>query len=114
MVPRTVVAERGNSAARLIEHVDGQPVLLDGKPIDENPTARLASPAQRTALAFRDRHCTYQGCSRPPTWSLNAHHKIPYGEGGPTDLRNLTLLCAEHHTLTHQQAQTETETEARE
>ena len=56
---------------------------------------------QRTALAFRDRHCTYPGCNRPPTWSLHAHHRISYQQGGATAVKNLSLLCSEHHTLTH-------------
>jgi len=101
LVPRTVVAPPGHPAAHII-HVEGDhPVLLDGARIDTTPTARLATPAQRTALAFRDRHCRYPGCTRPPTWSLHAHHLVPYGKGGPTTLRNLALLCPEHHSLTH-------------
>jgi Domain of unknown function (DUF222)/HNH endonuclease len=98
LVPRTAIpAQR----AHLLETRDGEPVLLDGEEIDRDPGARLASAAQRTALAFRDRHCTYPGCTRPPTWSLHAHHKVPYRQGGATTVRNLSLLCSEHHTLTH-------------
>ena len=81
---------------------DGQPVALDGAKIDTDSSARLASPEQRIALAYRDRHCTYPGCARPTTWSLHAHHLIPFNNGGPTVTKNLTLLCPEHHTLTHQ------------
>jgi hypothetical protein len=79
--------------AHLLHTKDGEPVLLDGEEIDREPTARLASPAQRTALAFRDRHCTYPGCSRPPTWSLHAHHKTSYRDGGATTVKNLSF-CA--------------------
>jgi HNH endonuclease len=82
---------------------DGAPVALDGEKIDTAPAARLASRAQRTALAHRDRHCTYPGCARPTTWSLHAHHVIPFSNGGPTVVRNLTLLCSEHHTLAHRE-----------
>jgi hypothetical protein len=98
LVPRNAIpAQR----VRLLETRDGEPVLLDGEEIDRDPGARLASAAQRVALAFRDRHCTYPGCSRPPTWSLHAHHKIPYGQGGATTVKNLSLLCSEHHTAVH-------------
>jgi hypothetical protein len=98
LVPHTAIpAQR----VRLLETWDGEPVLLDGEEIDRDPTARLASAAQRVALAFRDRHCTYPGCTRPPTWSLHAHHKIPYGQGGATTVQNLSLLCSEHHTAVH-------------
>ena len=49
---------------------DGQPAELDGRPLDHDPAARLAGPAQRLALAMRDRHCTYPGCTRPAPWGL--------------------------------------------
>jgi hypothetical protein len=99
------VAGIGDPDAHLLQHdADGVPVLLDGVNIDADPAARLASPAQRTALAFRDRHCTYPGCTRPPTWSLHAHHRTPHSKNGPTTVRNLTQLCPEHHVLIHQPA----------
>ena len=101
LVPRTAITGPTDPNAHLLLTEDGEPVLLDGEKIDREPTARLASAAQRTALAFRDRHCTYPGCTRPPTWSLHAHHKIPYRQGGTTTVKNLSLLCSEHHTLTH-------------
>jgi hypothetical protein len=82
---------------------DGIPIALDGVKIDTNPHTRLATPPQRTALAYRDRHCSHPGCSRPTTYALHAHHKIPFSNGGPTTTRNMTLLCGEHHALTHQQ-----------
>jgi hypothetical protein len=81
----------------------GDPIRLDGAEIDTDPHARLASPAQRIALAHRDRHCTYAGCTRPPTFALHAHHTTPHSHGGPTTVRNMILLCPEHHILTHQQ-----------
>jgi len=68
LVPR---AGLGEVVARVLEHDrDGEPVLLDGAKINADPGARLASPAQRIGLAFRDRHCSYPGCTRPPTWGL--------------------------------------------
>jgi hypothetical protein len=101
MVPRTEIAAPDDPATHLIEHEDGEPVLLDGQPINTDPTARLATPAQRMALAFRDRTCTQKGCNRPATWALHAHHLLPHSRGGPTTVENLRLLCSEHHTLTH-------------
>ena len=103
LVPRSAITQPTDPNAHILHVRDGQPVLLDGEEIDADPSARLASPAQRIALAFRDRHCTYPGCTRPPTWSLHAHHKIPYQRGGATTVQNMSLLCSEHHTLTHHQ-----------
>ena len=100
-LPRLVLAPVGDSAAKLLQHIDDRPVLLDGEPIDNNPRARLATPAQRIALAWRDKHCVHPGCNRPATFSLHAHHTISYSQGGPTTLDNLVLLCAEHHDQAH-------------
>jgi hypothetical protein len=99
LVPRTAIPAPN---VHLLETRDGEPVLLDGEVIDRDPGARLASRAQRIALAFRDRHCTYPGCTRPSTWSLHAHHEEPYRNGGATVVKNLSLLCSEHHTVVHQ------------
>jgi hypothetical protein len=99
LVPRAAIpAPNGH----LLETKDGEPVLLDGEEIDRDPGARLASRAQRVALVFRDRHCTYPGCTRPSTWSLHAHHETAFRDGGATTVKNLSLLCSEHHTVVHQ------------
>jgi len=90
------------AALHLILHpTTGHPLTLNGQPIDQDPAARLASPAQRLALAYRDRHCIHPGCTRPAPWSLHAHHLIPHSQHGPTTLPNLALFCPEHHTLAH-------------
>ena len=112
LVPRSAITQPADPNAHLLHTRNGQPVLLDGEEIDHEPAARLASPAQRTALAYRDRHCTYPGCMRPPTWSLHAHHKIPFGKGGVTTVKNMSLLCSEHHTLTHHPEPGRTRSEA--
>jgi hypothetical protein len=98
LVPRTAIPAPN---VHLLETRGGEPVLLDGEEIDRDPEARLASRAQRVALVFRDRHCTYPGCSRPSTWSLHAHHETAFGDGGATVVKNLSLLCSEHHTVVH-------------
>jgi hypothetical protein len=89
------------AAHLLLNDVDGRSVVLDGEVIDQDPGARSASPAQRVALAFRDRHCTFPGCDRPAAWSLDAHHVTAYAEGGQTILGNLALVCSQHHTAIH-------------
>ncbi len=61
---------------------------------------RLASRAQRRALAARDRGCIVPGCGAPPD-ACDAHHVQHWADGGPTDLGNLALLCGSHHTAVH-------------
>lgn len=77
-------------------------VVLDpaSQPLDVGRTRRLATIAQRRALEVRDGGCRFAGCDRPPGW-CDAHHVIPWLEGGATDLDNLVLLCRAHHTLVH-------------
>ena len=59
-------------------------------------TRRLASCGQTMALIARDAGCSFPGCDRPPQW-CERHHVLDWLNGGPTDLQNLTLLCAYHH-----------------
>jgi hypothetical protein len=59
-------------------------------------TARTATPAQRRALALRDRGCIIPGCSIPAD-ACQAHHVTDWATGGSTELSNLTLLCWAHH-----------------
>ena len=96
--------DREPAAIHLTVDPTGQPIAIDGHLLDLDPHARLASPAQRLALAYRDRHCTHPGCTRPATWSLHSHHAVPHSHGGPTTLANMVLLCPQHHTLTHHEA----------
>jgi hypothetical protein len=57
---------------------------------------RLASKAQRLALAARDGGCSFPSCTRPASW-CEAHHVVPWQHDGPTDLDNLCLVCSYHH-----------------
>jgi len=103
LVPAEGLPPMQDPAARVLtaDPESGDPVALDGRPLDADPGARLASPDQRQALAFRDRQCSEPGCSRPVTWALHAHHETAFTDGGETWLRNMTLLCSEHHVLRH-------------
>src|SRR5947207_1071753 len=51
---------------------------------------------QFRALAVRDGGCRFPGCARPVSW-CEAHHVVPWEDGGPTDRANLVLLCWRHH-----------------
>jgi hypothetical protein len=68
--------------------------------LDVGRQSRLVTEALRRALVLRDRGCAFPGCDRPPRWT-DAHHIVHWGNGGPTNLANLTLLCGYHHRLIH-------------
>ncbi|MGI5129438.1 DUF222 domain-containing protein [Pseudonocardia sp. CA-107938] len=78
------------------------PVLLDerSEPVDIGRASRTISPRLRRAVAARDHGCAHPGCDRPPSW-CEVHHVIEWQHGGPTDLRNLVMLCCQHHDQIH-------------
>lgn len=65
-------------------------------PLAVGRTARTATPAQRRALATRDRGCIIPGCGIPAE-ACQTHHVQDWAAGGPSDLPNLALLCWAHH-----------------
>lgn len=78
-------------------------VITDGKSsiLDYGRTTRTIPPAVYTSLVVRDWGCRFPGCDRPADWT-EAHHVVPWEEGGPTCLPNLVLLCSRHHHRIHQ------------
>jgi hypothetical protein len=78
------------------------PAVLDADSdvMDLGRARRLYTGAARRALILRDRGCAFPGCDRPHRW-CDAHHLIPWTDGGGTDLDNGVLLCRHHHRLVH-------------
>lgn len=78
------------------------PVVLGGQAeiLDLGRTRRLFTPAQRKALALRDRRCRAEGCDISAAW-CEAPHTNPWTRGGKTDLANGQLLCSFHHHRAH-------------
>jgi hypothetical protein len=74
------------------------PVLLNpsGGIVSYGRSRRLATAAQRRALAARDGGCSFPGCTIPASWS-ETHHVQAWADGGNTDLDNMTLVCGYHH-----------------
>jgi hypothetical protein len=72
----------------------GQSVLNTGR------TQRLFTPAQRKILFARDLGCSFPDCTACALW-CEAHHIIPWQQGGETNITNAALLCGYHHTLIH-------------
>ncbi len=65
-------------------------------PLAVGRTARIATPAQRRALAARDRGCIIPGCGIPAE-ACQTHHVVDWAADGSTDVANLALLCWAHH-----------------
>ena len=73
----------------------------DSEILDLGRARRLFSPAQRKAMAVRDRHCRAEGCDIPGTWCEAHHRRDPWRGGGRTDLDDGELLCGHHHHRVH-------------
>jgi hypothetical protein len=87
----------GAAAAKLPPTLGGAPC----QPLEVGRSTRVVQPAQRAALAVRDRGCVFPGCDRPLAW-CDGHHLWHWLHGGPTDLSNLALLCRAHHRAVHE------------
>lgn len=78
------------------------PMVLGSRsePLDVGRKIRLVDKGLRAAVIERDRHCTFDGCSRPPPM-CEVHHVKHWADGGETSLLNSALLCATHHRIVH-------------
>ena len=70
-----------------------------GNVIDVGRKHRTLSTKLKRALAARDPHCRFPGCSNRAF--LDAHHVVPWSEDGETNLDNLVRTCTFHHDLLH-------------
>lgn len=91
------------SASRLACDTTVRRLLLDpnGIPLNLGREVRVFTPAQRRALAVRDGGCRFPGCGRPSVHT-DAHHLIPWAQGGQSNLENGLLLCRHHHRAVHE------------
>ncbi|MDE2943334.1 MAG: DUF222 domain-containing protein [Gemmatimonadota bacterium] len=71
----------------------------DGSVLDVGRRQRTVGWRLRKALDVRDGGCRFPGCGSRHT---QAHHAIPWSEGGDTKLDNLILLCRFHHKVVHE------------
>ena len=72
----------------------------DSEVLDLGRVVRLHTGPQRIALGLRDSGYTAEGCTRP-AYLTEAHHKIPWSQGGPTCVQDGVLLCPWHHHRAH-------------
>ena len=71
----------------------------DGSVLDVGRRRRTVDRRLRKALEVRDGGCRFPGCDSRHT---QAHHAVPWSEGGRTALDNLILLCRFHHKTMHE------------
>jgi hypothetical protein len=72
-----------------------------GLPLNVGRSQRIVPWWMRRALWARDRTCRWPGCDIPVEWT-DAHHEIPWWQGGTTDIHHLISLCRYHHELVHE------------
>ncbi|MDO5494145.1 MAG: DUF222 domain-containing protein [bacterium] len=85
---------------RLICDAELVPAVLGtgSEVLDLGMSARLVSPKIRRALVLRDGGCAFPSCDARAA-RCEAHHIVPWWNGGPTALTNLVLLCPHHHGI---------------
>jgi hypothetical protein len=78
------------------------PAVLGSKSevLDLGRSTRFHTRAQRLALEVGQQTCTTTGCDRPAAW-CDAHHQIPWSQGGHTTVEAGRLLCPWHHHRAH-------------
>ena len=88
------------------------PMVLGSKsqPLNVGPKVRLVDKELRRTVIQRDKHCTYDGCTRPPVM-CEVHHVVAWWAGGETSLNNSALLCTTHHRIVHRDHLTATVTD---
>jgi len=70
-------------------------LLQGGTPLGVGRTSRVIPPRLRRYVLYRDGGCSIEGCSS--RYRLQAHHVVPFSEGGKTEADNLLTVCWYHH-----------------
>lgn len=87
---------------RLLCRADIIPAVLGGtsEVLDLGRARRLHTPAQRLAIALRDKTCIVEGCDRSLSHA-HIHHLDPWSHGGSTSVERGALICGPHHAQIH-------------
>ena len=74
------------------------PIVLggDGEVLDLGRGRRLFTAAQKKAMAIRDGTCQFADCDKPARYT-DAHHTVPWANGGLTNLADGAIACGEDH-----------------
>ena len=78
------------------------PAVLGGDSLvlDLGRKRRFHSPAQRLAIALRDKTCIVEGCDRGIK-DAHFHHLDQWSQGGNTSVERGAMICGAHHTQIH-------------
>ena len=69
--------------------------------IHAGTTRRRPTAEQRRTVEAAYPTCVFPGC-RMPAANCDLDHRIPYAQGGPTDVRYLAPACRHDHRIRHQ------------
>lgn len=98
-----VIADIARQLAEQQTNAEWRYTLTDpasGQPIANGVTRRRPTTSQRRAVETRNPTCVFPGCRMPAT-QCDLDHRIPWSEGGPTDIGHLAPLCRHDHNIRH-------------
>lgn len=85
------------------EQEDGQwrhTVTDNGQPVATGTTSRRPTTAMTRQVQARYPTCVFPGC-RMPARECDLDHRVPWAEGGPTDVDHLGPFCRHDHIVRH-------------
>jgi len=83
-------------ATSLVAHVRRVVVNSAGVPVGLGRRSRLFTGGARAAALIRRRRCIWPGCD---VLTCDVDHRVPWVEGGETDVANADPLCRRHNRL---------------
>jgi Domain of unknown function (DUF222)/HNH endonuclease len=104
-LPASVIRRHAERARITVVVVNDGDVVAAPGPLNLGRSERFADRAQRRAHRAIYSQCAVPGCAVPYSHT-EAHHVVPYEQGGRTDLDNLIPICKHHHDLIHAQGWT--------
>jgi hypothetical protein len=80
------------------------PMVLSGGSVvlDQGRSKRFFTDAQVRALRVMFGRCCFADCTVSAP-DCEAHHLVPFSQGGATDLDNGGIGCSSHHALIHRE-----------
>ena len=92
------VSGPGALASALRRSLLGAPLNTKSVPLDIGHSDSIPESIRR-AVILRDKHCAWPGgCDRRPAVS-DVHHITHKKDGGPTSVKDCSLLCKYHHDI---------------